>query len=121
VRVAIDDFGTGWSSMTYLSQYSVDALKLDRSFSSGAHSPEAKAVVQAIVRLGRSIGLETLAEGIEDEDEVRDLQSQQFVSGQGFLFARPLPADQLEAFLDRSEPLAGLTDRLAALPGGRPA
>jgi EAL domain-containing protein (putative c-di-GMP-specific phosphodiesterase class I) len=119
VRVAIDDFGTGWSSMAYLSHYAVDALKFDRSFIKGADTPAARAVVQAIVQLGRSIGLETLAEGIEEEHEVRALQDQHFARGQGYLFARPLEARELEEFLSRAEPLAGLSARTAALPGPR--
>ena len=74
VRIAIDDFGTGYSSLAYLRQFPVDALKIDRSFISAiADSPEGGALTRMLVQLGKTLGLETLAEGIEDPDAVRAL------------------------------------------------
>ncbi len=74
VHVAIDDFGTGYSSLAYLRQFPVDALKIDRSFIAAmADSPESGALIHTLVELGRTLGLETLAEGIEDSDQLAKL------------------------------------------------
>ena len=68
VRIAIDDFGTGYSSLAYLRQFPVDILKIDRSFISGiAASRESKALIHTLVQLGKTLGLETLGEGIEEQ------------------------------------------------------
>jgi diguanylate cyclase (GGDEF)-like protein len=100
VRLAIDDFGTGYSSLAYLRQFPVDALKIDRSFISNlATSADAAAIIHALVQLGKTLDIETLAEGIEDHDQLLQLQREQCDQGQGFLFARPLDADAIEAFL----------------------
>jgi EAL domain-containing protein (putative c-di-GMP-specific phosphodiesterase class I) len=100
VRIAIDDFGTGYSSLSYLRQFPADALKIDRSFvRSMTGSRQSTALVHTLVQLGRSLNLETLAEGIEDERQLRTLRREQCDQGQGFLFSRPLNEDQLEEFL----------------------
>jgi diguanylate cyclase (GGDEF)-like protein len=100
VRLAIDDFGTGYSSLAYLRQFPVDALKIDRSFINAiADSAEAGALIHTLVHLGKALGLSTLAEGIEDEEQFTRLQLEDCDSGQGFLFAHPLPAADLEAYL----------------------
>ena len=101
VRIAIDDFGTGYSSFGYLQQFPIDALKIDRSFISGlAGNPEAAALIHTMIQLGKTLGVETLAEGIEDQQQLVGLRKEQCDSGQGYLFARPLPPDDLEAFVD---------------------
>jgi diguanylate cyclase (GGDEF)-like protein len=100
VRIAIDDFGTGYSSLAYLQQFPVDTLKIDRSFiSTMSDSPESGALIHTLVQLGKTLGLETLAEGIEESDQCSTLQREQCDSGQGYLYARPLDADAVEAFL----------------------
>jgi diguanylate cyclase (GGDEF)-like protein/PAS domain S-box-containing protein len=100
VQVAIDDFGTGYSSLAYLRQFPVDALKIDRSFISAmADSPESGALIHTLVELGRTLGLETLAEGIEDNDQLHKLQEEHCDRGQGFLFSRPIEPAAIEAFL----------------------
>ncbi len=100
VRIAIDDFGTGYSSLAYLRQFPVDALKIDRSFISGiARSREAPALIHTLVQLGKTLGIETLAEGIEEPAQLLELQRESCETGQGFLFARPLDPEALEAFL----------------------
>jgi EAL domain-containing protein (putative c-di-GMP-specific phosphodiesterase class I) len=100
VQVAIDDFGTGYSSLAYLRQFPVDALKIDRSFIAAmADSPESGALIHTLVELGRTLGLETLAEGIEDNDQLAKLQAEQCDRGQGFLFSKPIEAEAIEAFL----------------------
>ena len=99
VRLAIDDFGTGYSSLAYLQQFPVDSLKIDRSFISGmAKSPEGDALIHTLIQLGKAMHLETLAEGIEETSQLTQLQSESCDVGQGFLFARPLAPDEVEAF-----------------------
>jgi len=100
VRIAIDDFGTGYSSLAYLQQFPVDTLKIDRSFiSTMSDSPESGALVRTLVQLGKSLGLETLAEGIEESEQRSQLEREQCDSGQGYIFARPLEAQDVEPFL----------------------
>lgn len=101
VRIAIDDFGTGDSSLAYLRKFPVDALKIDRSFIAGIASSDASAaIIRTLVQLGKTLGIETLAEGIEQPAQLAKLQEEQCDKGQGFMFARPLEVDAVEAFLD---------------------
>jgi diguanylate cyclase (GGDEF)-like protein len=100
VRIAVDDFGTGYSSLAYLRQFPVDSLKIDRTFITGlALSSEAHALTHTLIQLGKAMGLETLAEGVEERDQVLALQLEGCDLAQGFLFARPLAPDALERFL----------------------
>jgi diguanylate cyclase (GGDEF)-like protein len=109
VRIAIDDFGTGYSSLAYLQQFPVDTLKIDRSFiSTMADSPESGALVRTLVQLGKSLGLETLAEGIEESEQRTQLEHEQCDSGQGYLFARPLEPAAVESYLADRNPTCGL-------------
>jgi diguanylate cyclase (GGDEF)-like protein len=99
VRLAIDDFGTGYSSLAYLQQFPVDSLKIDRSFISGmAKSPEGDALIHTLIQLGKAMHLETLAEGIEESGQLTQLQAESCDIGQGFLFARPLAPEEVQAF-----------------------
>jgi diguanylate cyclase (GGDEF)-like protein len=100
VRIAIDDFGTGYSSFGHLQRFPVDALKIDQSFISGMkRSKEGETLIRTLVQLGKSLHLQTFAEGIEHEDELALLKDEDCDSGQGFLFARPLDAAATEEFL----------------------
>jgi EAL domain-containing protein (putative c-di-GMP-specific phosphodiesterase class I) len=91
LRIAIDDFGTGYSSLGYLRQFPVDALKIDRSFITDlAGNPEAGTLIHTLVQLGKSLGIETLAEGIEETSQLHHLRREACDSGQGYLLARPL-------------------------------
>ncbi len=100
VRIAIDDFGTGYSSLAHLQRFPVDALKIDRSFISQlAENPEGETLLRTLVQLGKALSIETLAEGIELEDQLTLLREEDCDSGQGFLFARPLAAGAAEEFL----------------------
>jgi diguanylate cyclase (GGDEF)-like protein len=100
VRVAIDDFGTGYSSLAYLQRFPVDALKIDRSFISRlSHGPESETLIRTLVQLGRSLSIETLAEGIEETNELSLLREEHCDTGQGFLFAQPLECEECESFL----------------------
>jgi diguanylate cyclase (GGDEF)-like protein len=104
VRIAIDDFGTGYSSLTYLKRFPVDILKIDQSFIAGiGESSEALAMVHALVQLGRALGLETLAEGIEDAHQLERLRAEGCESGQGFFLAKPMEAAAIDALLTRRD------------------
>jgi diguanylate cyclase (GGDEF)-like protein len=105
VRLAIDDFGTGYSSLSYLRQIPVDILKIDRSFVADLHdSPEAAAIVHSLIDLGKTLDLELIAEGVELEVQLHELERQRCNMAQGFLFARPMPPEELEALLDTMAP-----------------
>jgi EAL domain-containing protein (putative c-di-GMP-specific phosphodiesterase class I) len=110
VRIAVDDFGTGYSSLAYLRQFPVDAVKIDRSFISGiAGSSDSRALIHTLVQLGKTLGLETLGEGIEDRVQLRQLQRERCDTGQGFLFARPLEPEAIDQLLQANsivEPVA---------------
>ena len=100
VRIAIDDFGTGFSSLAYLRQFPADVLKIDRAFIRDVqNSAQAVAVVQTLVRLGKALNLEVVAEGVEVEAQLAALRRQQCDTAQGFLFARPLASEAVDGFL----------------------
>jgi len=103
VRIAVDDFGTGYSSLAYLRQFPIDVLKIDHSFVSGiAISSESAAIVHTLVQLGKLLGLETIAEGIENNDQVIRLRAEGVDTGQGFLFAGPLDVEAVDRLLKDS-------------------
>ena len=101
VRIAIDDFGTGYSSLDHLREMPADILKIDRSFVAGmaGDSPD-NALVAAAVAMGRALELQVVAEGIETAEQVADLREFGCPLGQGYLFARPLPPDELDGLLE---------------------
>ncbi len=100
VRIAIDDFGTGFSSLAYLQQFPIDILKIDRSFVSGiGDADKSAAIVRTFVQLGRALGLEVIAEGIETHVQWRQLEAADVDTGQGFLFAQPLTAEAVDLLL----------------------
>ncbi|WP_332820592.1 putative bifunctional diguanylate cyclase/phosphodiesterase [Pseudomonas sp.] len=106
VRLSIDDFGTGYSSLAYLRNLAVDKLKIDQSFvrdlTTGSDS---RAIITAIVQMARSLGLETIAEGVEDAPTANALYRLGCLQAQGYLYARPLPAEQLAQFVREQIPL----------------
>jgi diguanylate cyclase len=99
-RVAIDDFGTGYSCFSTLSEFPIDVIKIDRSFVSGImRDPKKRSIVAAILSLAESLGLDTIAEGIETEEELERLRALGCAKAQGYLFARPLHPDALVDWL----------------------
>jgi EAL domain-containing protein (putative c-di-GMP-specific phosphodiesterase class I) len=107
VRLAIDDFGTGYSSLNYLRRLPVDVLKIDRSFVKGIGTEaELTSLTAAIVGIGRDLGLETVAEGIEESEQLDALRAMGCVYGQGYLYARPLPPADLATVVARGSVLA---------------
>ena len=100
VRIAIDDFGTGYSSLDYLRRFPVDSLKIARAFVEElGTSREQDRLVAAILRLGSTMGLETVAEGIELEQQRDRLRALKCRYGQGFFYSRPVPAEELDSML----------------------
>ena len=105
VRLALDDFGTGYSSLSYLSRLPVHALKVDKSFVSALTSSDSRVsaqneeIVRAILALAQALELEVTAEGIEHPAQLACLNTLGAEYGQGYLFARPIPAEALTRFL----------------------
>jgi EAL domain-containing protein (putative c-di-GMP-specific phosphodiesterase class I) len=100
VRLTIDDFGTGYASLTYLRRLPVDGLKIDRSFVAGlTRGGEDAAIVEAVVRLGRALGLEVTAEGVETAEQAAALRAIGCDRAQGYLFGRPQPGEVIESLL----------------------
>jgi EAL domain-containing protein (putative c-di-GMP-specific phosphodiesterase class I) len=105
VRLAIDDFGTGYSSMSYLKRLPIDILKIDRSFVSDLpKDTNDLAIATAIVALGHSLGLTVIAEGIETQAQAESLLNLGCDLGQGYLYARPMPAEKVAQYLETWAP-----------------
>jgi diguanylate cyclase (GGDEF)-like protein len=100
VRLAMDDFGTGYSSLAYLHRFPMDVLKIDASFVQGlGRGPEDSAIARAIVQIGRTLRMQTVAEGIETGDELARLRALGCDYGQGYYLSRPMTAEKLTALL----------------------
>jgi diguanylate cyclase (GGDEF)-like protein/PAS domain S-box-containing protein len=98
-RLAIDDFGTGYSSLGYIQRYDFDVLKIDRSFVEGMERPTNRRIVNAVLDLAKELGVRTVAEGIETEEQATALTELGCTNGQGFLFSRPVPAADFRSLL----------------------
>jgi EAL domain-containing protein (putative c-di-GMP-specific phosphodiesterase class I) len=119
VGLSIDDFGTGYSSLSYLESFPVDSLKMDRSFIVGITREQGKApLAQAVVALGRTLGLRVVAEGIETTEQWDYLRNLGCDLGQGFLMSKPLPAEELEAVFEGT--VRGLTGANPWAPPAHP-
>lgn len=106
MRVALDDFGTGYSSIGYLRQLPVDILKIDRSFVTGTYAGSpGNALLEAMVAMATSLGLDVVPEGIEELDQLSRLRAMGCHVGQGFLLSRPVSADAIDALLAVPMPL----------------
>jgi diguanylate cyclase (GGDEF)-like protein len=104
VRLYIDDFGTGYSSLAYLRRFPVDGIKIDKSFiDEVATSPDAAALVRAIVQIGRTMGLGVVAEGVESPEQVAELCMMGCPHGQGYYFAAPMDSRELEKALQLNQ------------------
>jgi EAL domain-containing protein (putative c-di-GMP-specific phosphodiesterase class I) len=100
IKISIDDFGTGYSSLGYLHQFDVDELKIDRSFvAEMLTDPRSMEIIRAIIGLARGLGLNTVAEGIEEREQATLLRAAGCDCGQGYYFARPLPEAEILARL----------------------
>ena len=102
VKIAIDDFGTGYSSLSYLQKFPIDTLKIDQSFVRQlTASSDGTSIVTAILTMGHSLGMKSVAEGVETQQELDILKSLGCAEAQGYHFSRPLPASECEQFLER--------------------
>jgi len=100
VLVALDDFGTGYASLTHLKQFPVDLMKIDRSFIRQIGTDTGNtAIARAVINLGRALGIDIVAEGVETSDQAVFLSHNGCTNMQGFLFAQAMPADDVEAFV----------------------
>ena len=101
VRAALDDFGAGQASLSHLRRLPVDMLKLDQALVNTPLEPAAgPAVIDVVVSLGRRLGLETVAKGLETAEQIERARRAGCLYGQGFALARPAPAERMEAYLD---------------------
>jgi diguanylate cyclase (GGDEF)-like protein/PAS domain S-box-containing protein len=105
VKIYLDDFGTGYSSLSHLHKLPVDALKIDRSFVRSLVVSDRPAIVESILALARTLNTSVVAEGIESDDQARELERLGCTHAQGFLFSRPLSSSAAEALLAANEPL----------------
>jgi EAL domain-containing protein (putative c-di-GMP-specific phosphodiesterase class I) len=102
IELAVDDFGTGYSSLAYLQRFPIDRLKIDRSFITGvARKPEDETIARAIIVLAHALGLEVVAEGVEDEAQYQVLKDLGCDLIQGYYISRPVPGEQIPALLKR--------------------
>jgi EAL domain-containing protein (putative c-di-GMP-specific phosphodiesterase class I) len=100
VSLAVDDFGTGYSSLLYLKRFPVDVLKIDRSFIAGlGQDAEDSTIVRAVVSLAHAMGLQAIAEGVETVEQLNELRVLRCDLAQGFHWSRPLPPQEMEAWL----------------------
>jgi histidine ammonia-lyase len=121
VRLSIDDFGTGYSSLGYLKRLPIDEIKIDRSFVANMiSSPDAAVIVRSTIDLGRNLGLQVVAEGVETADVLQCLEALGCDLAQGFHLSKPVPASELASWLD-SAPAQRLTLLEGAAGEGPPA
>jgi diguanylate cyclase (GGDEF)-like protein len=137
-KICMDDFGTGFSSLSYLQRFPIDRFKIDRSFVWDLGPDRSEALVRAMIAIGRELGMDIVAEGIETEEQFMTLRALGCPHGQGYLFSRPVSAVEMTAQLERSgrrtlrvvpsmpmgpalTPLSAVTPDAAAAPDVAPA
>jgi EAL domain-containing protein (putative c-di-GMP-specific phosphodiesterase class I) len=102
IKIALDDFGTGYASLRHLKQFPVDIIKIDQSFVRDmVDDPGDEAIINAVINLGRSLGIKLVAEGIESEEQARRLHGLKCDFGQGFLFSKAVPAARVPSLVER--------------------
>ena len=107
VQVAVDDFGTGYSSLSYLRKFPIDTLKIDQSFVRQiSAATEETTILTTVIRMGRSLNLRVVAEGVETAEELEFLQAHQCDEAQGYYFSRPVPSRGFATLLESGLPKA---------------
>jgi diguanylate cyclase (GGDEF)-like protein len=110
IRIAMDDFGTGYSSLGYLRKFPFDKIKIDRSFVQDlSNKPDAIAIIRAVASLGQALGIATTAEGVETEEQLRQLKMENCTELQGYLLGKPQPSHEIIRLFERD-----LSDRVSA-------
>jgi EAL domain-containing protein (putative c-di-GMP-specific phosphodiesterase class I) len=103
ISISIDDFGTGYSSLSYLKKLPIDRLKIDKSFIRDiAQDPDDRAIISAVTSMARQMGIRTVAEGVETEEQLAFLRQSECDEAQGFLFSRPVTAGKFREFIEAS-------------------
>lgn len=101
IKISIDDFGTGYSSLSYLTKFPIDTLKIDKSFIQNMNDdPNSKTIVSSIIAVGKNLNLDIIAEGVETKEQLEFLKSQDCIQVQGYLFSKPITADEFEKLLN---------------------
>jgi diguanylate cyclase (GGDEF)-like protein/PAS domain S-box-containing protein len=102
IQIYLDDFGTGYSSLSYLQRFPIDVVKIDRSFVARmGQKKEGHEIVRAIIQLAHNLGMRVVAEGVETQDQLAELRMLRCGYGQGWLFSKPIPAEEAEALISR--------------------
>ncbi len=112
VKIAMDDFGTGYSSLSYLHSFPFDKIKIDKSFVRNIEAPSTLSIIRAVVNLGSSLGMTTLAEGVETESQLAVLRAEKCDQVQGFLFSAAVPAKRLKEMLRTARPFEARAAKL---------
>ncbi|MBF0162845.1 MAG: EAL domain-containing protein, partial [Magnetococcales bacterium] len=106
LSISMDDFGTGYSSLNYLKRFPIQTIKIDQSFVRDLpHNANDAAIVQTIIAMGRSLHLQTVAEGVETREQWDFLEQNNIDEIQGYFYSRPLPADAFVRFLQDKKPI----------------
>lgn len=101
IKVAIDDFGVGFSSLSYLQKLPLDRIKIDKTFVNNSDQASGQIIIETIVDMAGRLGLNVLAEGIEEQSQLDYFLGLECAEGQGYFFAKPMPADQLISLLQK--------------------
>ena len=115
IHIAFDDFGTGYASLSYLARYPLTRIKIDQSFIrniTGKSKPQEMAIVRSLIAMAHNLNLQVIAEGVESDLQAAFLKAENCEEVQGYLYAKPMPTQEFEAFLRRNQPRSGDAEKL---------
>jgi diguanylate cyclase (GGDEF)-like protein/PAS domain S-box-containing protein len=116
IHIAFDDFGTGYASLSYLARYPLTRIKIDQSFIRniiGKSKPQDMAIVRSLIAMAHNLDLQVIAEGVESHVQAAFLKAEKCEEVQGYLYAKPMPTQEFEAFLRRNQPRSGDAEKLS--------